>query len=36
MELTSMRLLFHTSPIVRLDGPPMFECAISYDTAGFH
>ena len=31
MELTSMRLLFRTSPIDRLDGPPMFKCAISYD-----
>ena len=32
MELTSMRLLFRTSPIDRLDGPLMFKCAISYDT----
>lgn len=32
MELTSMRLLFRTSPTDRLDGPPMFKCAISYDT----
>ena len=32
MELTSMRLLFRTSPIDRLDGPPMFKCAISYGT----
>jgi origin recognition complex subunit 5 len=31
MELTSMRLLFRTSPSDRLDGPPMFKCAISYD-----
>ena len=31
MELTSMRLLFRTSPIDRLDGPPMFKCAISFD-----
>ena len=27
-----MRLLFRTSPIDRLDGPPMFKGAISYDT----
>ena len=32
MELTSMSLLFRTSPMDRLDGPPMFKCAISYDT----
>ncbi|KAF8154503.1 origin recognition complex subunit 5 C-terminus-domain-containing protein [Crassisporium funariophilum] len=31
MELTSMRLLHRTSPPDRLDGPPMFKCAISYD-----
>ena len=31
MELTSMRLLFRTSPSDRLDGPPMFKCAVSYD-----
>ena len=27
-----MRLLFHTLPINRLDGLPMFKCVISYDT----
>jgi len=31
MELTSMRLLYRTSPMDRLDGPPMFKCAVSYD-----
>jgi len=31
MELTSMRLLFRASPSDRLDGPPMFKCAVSYD-----
>ncbi|KAF8801485.1 hypothetical protein BYT27DRAFT_7114957 [Phlegmacium glaucopus] len=31
MELTSMRLLHRTSATDRLDGPPMFKCAISYD-----
>ena len=31
MELTSMRLLHRTSPMDKLDGPPMFKCAISYD-----
>jgi origin recognition complex subunit 5 len=30
-ELTSMGLLHRTSPPDRLDGPPMFKCAISYD-----
>ncbi|KIM43778.1 hypothetical protein M413DRAFT_443679 [Hebeloma cylindrosporum] len=33
MELTAMRLLHRTSPPERLDGPPMFRCAVSYDTA---
>ncbi|KAF8962111.1 origin recognition complex subunit 5 C-terminus-domain-containing protein [Flammula alnicola] len=32
VELTSMRLLHRTSPTDRLDGPPMFKCAISYET----
>lgn len=31
MELTSMRLLHRTTPSDRLDGPPQFKCAISYD-----
>ncbi|KDR79270.1 hypothetical protein GALMADRAFT_243190 [Galerina marginata CBS 339.88] len=33
MELTAMRLLHRTSPADRLDGPPQFKCAISYDAA---
>ncbi|PPQ88839.1 LOW QUALITY PROTEIN: hypothetical protein CVT25_010269 [Psilocybe cyanescens] len=33
VELTSMRLLHWTSPADRLDGPPQFKCAISYETA---
>lgn len=33
MELTSMRLLHRTTPSDRLDGPPMFRCAISYEAA---
>ena len=33
MDLTSMRLLHRTSPPERLDGPPMFRSAVSYDTA---
>jgi len=32
-ELTSMSLLHRTSPPDRLDGPPMFKCAISYEDA---
>lgn len=31
MELTSMRLLHRTTPSDRLDGPPQFKCAVSYD-----
>ena len=31
-NVTSMRLLFRTSSIDRLAGPPMFKGAISYDT----
>ncbi|KAF9044305.1 origin recognition complex subunit 5 C-terminus-domain-containing protein [Panaeolus papilionaceus] len=31
MELTSMRLLHRTSPVDRLDGPPMFKCVVSYE-----
>lgn len=26
-----MRLLYRTSPVDRIDGPPMFKCGISYD-----
>ncbi|KAF9549933.1 hypothetical protein CPC08DRAFT_674975 [Agrocybe pediades] len=33
MELTSMRLLHRTTAVDRLDGPPQFKCAISYDVA---
>ncbi|KAF9479130.1 putative origin recognition complex, subunit 5-like protein [Pholiota conissans] len=33
MEQTSMRLLHRTTHADRLDGPPMFKCAISYDAA---
>ncbi|KAJ3507727.1 hypothetical protein NLJ89_g6139 [Agrocybe chaxingu] len=32
MELASMGLLHRTSPPDRLDGPPMFKCAVSYET----
>lgn len=28
-----MRLLRRVSPLERLDGPPMFKCAITYDMA---
>lgn len=28
-----MRLLHRTSPVDKLDGPPMFKCGIDYDTA---
>jgi origin recognition complex subunit 5 len=31
MELTSMRLLHRTTPTERLDGPPMFKCAVPYE-----
>ena len=30
-ELTGMGLLHRTSPSDRLDGPPMFKCAVSFD-----
>ncbi|PPQ85122.1 hypothetical protein CVT25_004222 [Psilocybe cyanescens] len=33
VELASVRLLHRTSPADRLDGPPQFKCAISYETA---
>jgi origin recognition complex subunit 5 len=33
MELTAMRFLHRTTHGDRLDGPPMFKCAISYDAA---
>ncbi|EIN04783.1 hypothetical protein PUNSTDRAFT_128273 [Punctularia strigosozonata HHB-11173 SS5] len=33
MELTSIRLLHRTSPVDKLDGPPMFKSAISYESA---
>ncbi|KAF9648347.1 hypothetical protein BDM02DRAFT_3240307 [Thelephora ganbajun] len=32
-ELTAMRLLRRVSPPERLDGPPMFKCAITYEVA---
>ena len=32
-ELTAVRLLRRVSPPERLDGPPMFKCAITYDVA---
>ncbi|TFK36242.1 origin recognition complex subunit 5 C-terminus-domain-containing protein [Crucibulum laeve] len=31
-QLTSMRLLFRTSPVDRLDGPPMYKCSVGYDS----
>ncbi|KAG7440099.1 uncharacterized protein BT62DRAFT_976133 [Guyanagaster necrorhizus] len=31
IDLTSSRLLHRTSPVERLDGPPMFKCGVSYD-----
>ena len=33
MELTAMRLLRRVSPPERLDGPPVFKCAITYEMA---
>lgn len=33
VELTFMRVLHRTSPVDKLDGPPMFKCGISYDVA---
>lgn len=33
VELSSMRLIHRTTPSDRLDGPPMFKCAISHDEA---
>ncbi|KAF5354089.1 hypothetical protein D9756_006949 [Leucocoprinus leucothites] len=33
MELVSMHFLLRTSPVDRIDGPPMFKSAISQDTA---